>query len=140
MSALYSTELLALAADIPHAGRLASPTGTATCRSPVCGSSVTVDVAVVDGRVAGFAQQVRACLLGQASASILGKAAPGATPDMLNAALHDVGAMLDGGPAPAPPFDGFAILATARDHPARHAAILLPLRAAAEAAEKSRQP
>ncbi|WP_128253997.1 iron-sulfur cluster assembly scaffold protein [Falsirhodobacter deserti] len=139
MSALYSTELLALAADIPHTGRLADATGSATCRSPVCGSTVTVDVAVGDGLVSRFAQEVRTCLLGQASASLMGAAIMGTDANALTTALKDVEAMLTGGPAPQPPFDSYRMLQAAREHAARHAAILLPLRAAVEAMEKSRQ-
>ncbi|MFN7050527.1 MAG: iron-sulfur cluster assembly scaffold protein, partial [Gemmobacter sp.] len=48
---LYSERILALAADIPHLGRLPAPQGTARKRSPLCGSVVTVDVVLQDGRV-----------------------------------------------------------------------------------------
>ena len=68
---LYSKRILALAADIPHAGKLAAPQASAKKRSPLCGSTVAVDLAVRDGRITEFAQTVRACALGQASASIL---------------------------------------------------------------------
>ena len=69
---LYSQRILALAAGIPHIGRLEKPHGTAMKRSPLCGSTVTVDVRVEDGRIADFAQDVKACALGQSSASVLG--------------------------------------------------------------------
>ena len=39
----------------------------------------------------------------------------------------------DGGPVPAAPFDGYEVLIPARDYRNRHASILLPLEAAAEA-------
>ena len=70
---LYSGRILALAADIAHLGRLPAPTGTARKRSPLCGSMVTVDVVMKDGRVVDFGQDVKACALGQASAAILGE-------------------------------------------------------------------
>ena len=76
---LYSGQILGLAADIPHSGRLADPQGTGRRRSPLCGSTVTVDVTLDAGRVARFAQEVRACALGQASAAILGRVLPGRT-------------------------------------------------------------
>jgi hypothetical protein len=41
---LYSGQILALAADIPKLDRLASPDITVKKRSPLCGSTVTVDV------------------------------------------------------------------------------------------------
>ena len=70
---LYSGRILELAASIPHQGRLSAPMGSAKKRSPLCGSTVTVDVVVKDGRITEFAQDVKACALGQASASVLGR-------------------------------------------------------------------
>lgn len=128
---LYSRRLLALAADIPHLGRLPDPSGTATRRSPQCGSTVTVDVAVRDGRVDGFAQEVRACALGQASAAILGGAILGCTPDQLAQGREQLHAMLTaGGPVPAAPFAEAESLLPARDFPNRHASIMLAWEAA----------
>ena len=83
---LYSQRILALAAGIPHIGRLDDPDGSAMRRSPLCGSTVTVDVAVQDGKVTDFAQDVKACALGQSSASVLGEAVIGRTRDELQSA------------------------------------------------------
>ncbi|MEO1688741.1 MAG: iron-sulfur cluster assembly scaffold protein, partial [Pseudomonadota bacterium] len=69
---LYSKRILALASDIPHAGRLPDAQATARKRSPLCGSAVTVDLTLDDGRIAAFGQEVKACALGQASAAVLG--------------------------------------------------------------------
>ena len=49
---LYSTRILALAAEIPHHARLDAPAATVRKRSPLCGSAVTVDLRVEDGRIA----------------------------------------------------------------------------------------
>lgn len=76
---LYSARILELAADIPHLGRLSAPDASVKKRSPLCGSTVTVDVSVTDGRITDFAQDVKACALGQAAASVVGAAAIGAT-------------------------------------------------------------
>jgi NifU-like protein involved in Fe-S cluster formation len=131
---LYSARILALAADIPHHGRLSAPQGTARRRSPLCGSTVTADVEVTDGRVSGFAQDVKACALGQASAAVLGQVVVGRTLAELQAARDALRAMLkDGGPVPAAPFDGYEVLLPARDYKNRHASILLALDAACEA-------
>lgn len=131
---LYSGRILALAADIPHLGRLTAPQGTARKRSPLCGSTVTVDVVLKDGRVAEFAQDVKACALGQASAAVLGAAALGRTRAEVEAARDALRAMLkDGAAPPAPPFDGFEVLIPARDYKNRHASILLAIDALAEA-------
>jgi NifU-like protein involved in Fe-S cluster formation len=132
---LYSARILALAADIPHHGRLAAPQGTARRRSPLCGSTVTADVVLKDGRIAGFAQDVKACALGQASAAILGHVAIGRTLPELQAARDSLKAMLKDGPVPAAPFQGYEVLLPARDYKNRHASILLALEAICEAAE-----
>jgi len=131
---LYSGRILALAASIPHLGRLDAPDGSAKCRSPLCGSAVTVDVMVTDGRISAFAQDVKACALGQAAASVLGAAVLGRSKPEVEAARDALSAMLtSGGPAPVAPFDGFDVLLPARDYKNRHASILLSLQATVEA-------
>lgn len=131
---LYSGRILELAASIPHQGRLAAPMGSAKKRSPLCGSTITTDVVVQDGRVAEFAQDVKACALGQASASILGRVVLGRSRAELEAAREALRAMLkDGGPVPAAPFDGYEVLVPAREYKNRHASILLALEAVCEA-------
>ena len=133
---LYSARILGLAADIPHLGRLAAPHGSARRRSPLCGSTVTVDVVVKDGRVAEFAQDVKACALGQASAAVLGAVVIGRTLPELQSAREALRAMLkDSAPVPAAPFQGYEVLLPARDYKNRHASILLALEAACEAME-----
>jgi NifU-like protein involved in Fe-S cluster formation len=131
---LYSGQILALASDIPHLGRLAAPQGTARKRSPLCGSTITVDVVMQDGRVAEFAQDVKACALGQASASVLGGVVVGRTLTELEAARDSLTRMLkEGGPVPPAPFDGYQVLIPAREYKNRHASILLALDATCEA-------
>ena len=123
---LYSQRILALAADIPLTDRLPQPQVTARRRSPLCGSTVTVDLALQDGRVAAFGQDVRACALGQASASILARHVVGATRDEIAAARASLAAMLKaGGPPPEAPFHELEVLLPARDYRNRHASILL---------------
>jgi NifU-like protein involved in Fe-S cluster formation len=133
---LYSARILGLAADIPHLGRLPAAQGSARKRSPLCGSTVTADVVVKGGRVAEFAQDVKACALGQASAAVLGGVVIGRTLPELQAARDALRAMLkEGGPVPAAPFQGYEVLAPARDYKNRHASILLALEAVCEAME-----
>jgi NifU-like protein involved in Fe-S cluster formation len=135
MMKLYSGRILELASDIPHLGRLPDPQATVRKRSPLCGSVVTVDLEMKDGAVAAFAQDVKACALGQAAAAIVGRAVIGRTLAELQAGRDGLRAMLAGGPVPPAPFDGFAALEPARDFRNRHASILLAIEAAAEAAE-----
>jgi NifU-like protein involved in Fe-S cluster formation len=132
---LYSGRILALAADIPHLGRLAEPQATSRKRSPLCGSVVTVDIVMEGERVSAFGQDVKACALGQAAAAVLGGAVIGRTAEELRQARDGLRAMLaNGGPAPTAPFDGFEALSPARDFKNRHASILLAIEAATEAA------
>lgn len=134
MIKLYSGKILQLASDIPHVGRLADPDGTARRRSPLCGSTVTVDLKVKDGVIKDFAQDVKACALGQASASVVGANILGRTRAEVEAARDQLHAMLKAdGPVPAAPFDGLEVLLPARDYKNRHASILLALEATLEA-------
>ena len=141
---LYSSQILALAASIPHLHRLDAPHGSAKSRSPLCGSTVTVDVRVADGRISAFGQDVKACALGQAAASVLGAVVIGRTKPEIDAARDALTLMLkSGGPVPDAPFDGFEVLLPARDYKNRHASILLALEAtigAMEAVGKATTP
>lgn len=132
---LYNTQILRLAAAIPHEGRLETPHASAVRTSPICGSRVTAHVALgPDGRVARFAQEVRACALGQASAAILGANVLGRTPADL-AAARDLIARFIAGDADAPEdYPQAALFKPARPYKARHASIRLAFEAAAEAA------
>ncbi len=137
---LYSTRILALAADIPLLQRLTNPDATVKRRSPLCGSTVAVDVTVADGVITGFGQDVKACALGQASASVLGAVVIGTTRAQIETARDQLAAMLKAdGPVPDAPFDGLEVLIPARDYKNRHASILLALEATAEAMAKAEQ-
>jgi NifU-like protein involved in Fe-S cluster formation len=95
-------------------------------RSPLCGSTVTVDVKVDDGKIADFAQDVKACALGQSSASVLGAHAIGRSRAEIEAGRDQLKAMIkQDGPAPAAPFEDLEVLRPARDYKNRHASILL---------------
>lgn len=135
---LYSARILALAADIPHLGRLQTPQASIRKRSPLCGSTVTVDLEMEGGRISRFAQEVKACALGQAAAAVLGGAVIGRSADELEHAAFQLEAMLkSGGPVPEAPFEGFEALLPAREFRNRHTSILLAVQAAAEAARQA---
>ena len=137
---LYSGRILELAADIPLTDRLDAPDATVRKRSPLCGSTVTVDVTVADGKITEFGQDVKACALGQASASVLGQVVIGCTGAQIEQAQSQLRAMLaDGAPTPEAPFDGYEVLGPAQDFRNRHASILLALDATAEAFAEAEQ-
>ncbi|MCX8500057.1 MAG: iron-sulfur cluster assembly scaffold protein [Caulobacteraceae bacterium] len=134
---LYSSRILALAANMPRAGRLAAPQASAEKVAKLCGSRIVVDLVLTDGLVSDFAQEVQACALGQASAAILGANIIGATVDEIRQARDALRAMLkEGGPAPEGRFADLGVLAPVKDYPARHASTLLAFEAALEAAVK----
>lgn len=137
---LYSGRILELAADIPRTTRLEEPDATVKKRSPLCGSTVTVDLKMRDGRVADYGQDVKACALGQAAASVVGGAIVGCTPEQIAKARAALRAMLkEGGPDPVAPFEGLEVLRPAAAYKNRHASIMLTLDAAVEAVEKARE-
>lgn len=132
---LYSAKVLALAANMPRAGRLATPDASSEKTAKLCGSKIIVDVAVDgEGRVSDFAQDVKACALGQAAAAVLGANVVGASSVEIDAARDALYAMLkNGGPAPVGRFADLAMLAPVKDYPPRHASTMLAFEAASEA-------
>lgn len=135
---LYSDRILALALNMPRAGRLAQPDASAERVAKLCGSRIVVDVAVKDGVVSDFAQDVKACALGQASAAILGANVIGATPEELELARDQLSAMLkSNGPPPAGRFSDLAVLQPVKDYPARHASTLLAFEAVTAAVHEA---
>lgn len=136
---LYNAEILRLAASIPRHDRLAEPMGTSERRSPICGSRVTVDVNLgPDGRVAEVGLLVRACALGQASASLLAAEVLGRTPEELAEARDAMTAWLAAGQGDPPDWPGLAVFGPALTYTARHPSIRLAFEAAAESAERAR--
>lgn len=135
---LYSKRILALAADIPLTEPLDSCDGSAKRRSPLCGSTVTACVAMEGGAVSRFSQDVKACALGQASASVLGSAVIGKSRDDIAQARESLRAMLkDGAEPPTGPFEALEVLSPAKDYKNRHASILLAWDATLDAMDQA---
>ena len=138
---LYSAKILGLAANMPHAGRLVHPDGSAEKVAKLCGSRIAVDVALKDGVVSDFAQEVKACALGQAAAAVLGANVIGATPHEIEIARDQFRAMLKaGGPSPTGRFADLSMLEPVKDYPPRHASSLLAFDAAVEACRLAQIP
>jgi NifU-like protein involved in Fe-S cluster formation len=132
---LYSARILMLAANLPHAGRLAAPEGTGERVAKLCGSRATVDVTLDEAeRVADFAQDVRACALGQAAAGVLGQHVIGASVQEIMEARDAMSAMLKaGGEGPSGRFEDLRVLRQVADYPARHASTLVAVEATLDA-------
>ena len=135
---IYNRRILELAADIPRLGCLPAPHASATARSRLCGSTVTVDLCLADGVVTDFAHDVKACALGQASSSVMARHVVGATADELRDVRESVRRMLkENGPIPEGKWSDLAVLEPVREFKARHASTLLTFDAVVEAIDKA---
>ncbi|MEM8694347.1 MAG: iron-sulfur cluster assembly scaffold protein [Pseudomonadota bacterium] len=134
MIKLYSVRIRALAADMPRTARLENPTATAKKRAPLCGSTVTVDLKVEDGIVTDYGQDVKACALGQAAASVVGAGIVGQSIGTIEKGRQELFDMLkNDGPVPAAPFADLEVLEPAKDYKNRHASIMLAFDATLDA-------
>lgn len=139
MEDLYHPRILELAADMAHVGRLTAPDGASTKVSRVCGSVVTVELKLKDGKVSEIAVHPKACALGQAATAILAMHAVGATPKEIVEARDGLRAMLkDGASPPAGRFWELRHLEGVREYPPRHASTMLAFDAAVDALEQAR--
>lgn len=123
---LYNGRILELAANIPRTQRLAAPGATARAHSKLCGSRITVDLSMDGDVVTDYGQEVKACLLGQSSAAVVGAHIVGATA----AELREIGAQMrrmlkEGGEPPSGKWADLAMLEPVKDYKARHASTLL---------------
>ena len=123
---IYSQRILELAAALPRTARLDAPQATARAHSKLCGSTVTIDLAMEGDVVTDYGQSVKACLLGQSAASVMGREVIGASA----AELREVGAAMrklrkEGGPPPSGRWADLAVLEPVRDYKARHPSTLL---------------
>lgn len=126
LSDIYNARIMELAAAIGPASRLADPDATASAHSKLCGSTVVVDLKVRDGHVTDYAQTVKACLLGQASASIVGHNIVGTSEEELRRVAAEMRRMLkENGSPPNGRWADLAVLEPVRDVRARHASTLL---------------
>jgi NifU-like protein involved in Fe-S cluster formation len=134
---IYNTRIIELAGAMTRGTRLAAPDASASAHSKMCGSNVAVDLKVSDGRVSDYGQTVKACLLGQAAASVMAREIVGTTP----AELHDVAAKMrrmlkEEGPPPNGRWADLAVLEPVRHYKARHTSTLLIFDAVEKALEE----
>ena len=131
---LYSGKILKMAAEPIYRERLSKPDASVTKRSPLCGSAITVDLNVKSGVITNYGQDVRACALGQATSTIIGKAIVGRSLTEVQRAYEELSEMLKNeGPTPGKPFEELYMLKPASEYKNRHASILLALEATLDA-------
>ncbi len=131
---IYSQRILELAAALPRTKRLDAPQATARAHSKLCGSTVTIDLALVGDVVSDYGQSVKACLLGQSAASVMGREIVGSSAAELRAVGAAMRKMLkEGGPPPSGRWADLALLEPVRDYKARQPSTLLVFDAVEEA-------
>ena len=134
---IYNRRILELAADIPRLGRLDRTQASATAHSKLCGSTVTVDLALDGDVVQDFAHDLKACALGQASSSIMARHVVGSTAEELRGIREAVRRMLkENAPPPAGRWQDLQVLEPVRDFKARHASTLLTFDAVVNALDE----
>lgn len=123
---IYNTRILEIAGAMTRNARLASPDATADAHSKLCGSSIVVDIKMHGCQISDYGHTVKACLLGQAAASVVAREIVGATPEEFRGIARQMRAMLkEGGPPPAGRWADLAVLEPVRNYKARHASTLL---------------
>jgi NifU-like protein involved in Fe-S cluster formation len=124
---IYNKDVLRLAANISRIDPLADADAHVEMRSPLCGSTIEVDLKIDGGRVSDFGQTIKACALGQAAASVVAAQVVGKDAAAIQEVRDQVAAMLtEDGPPPASDWSDLAALQPAKNAKPRHGAILLP--------------
>lgn len=123
---IYGNRILELASAMSGQNPLLHPDATASAHSKLCGSTIDVAVTVDGDRVTGFFQDVRACLLGQASASVVGREIIGSTMQDIRDVGEQMRRMLkEDGPKPQGRWADLGILEPVKDYKGRHTSTLL---------------
>lgn len=136
---IYQKQLLRLAADAVGAGELDKPDAKVTVDNPLCGDRIVLEIKLdEDGRVTDIAHKVRACVLCQASASIVGGHAKGHDAREIAAIAGQLEAILKNGAAPPggewAELDAFTPVS---GHKSRHICVMLPFQAMAKAFQEA---
>ncbi len=131
---LYQKALLRLAADAHGAGRLDSTCCSGREANAMCGDSITFDARVDDAkRITVVANDLKGCVLVQASASLLSQHAAGETEAGIAALRMAVQDMLSGGDVPDGVWSAYEVFKPASAYRSRHSCVLLPIDALAKA-------
>ena len=131
---LYQKALLRLAAAAHGAGRLGGDCCSAREANAMCGDAVIFDARIDEaGRIVAVANELKGCVLVQASASLLAEHVAGADAADVEALKTDVTAMLNGGEEPGGVWAAYEVFKPASAYRSRHSCVLLPIEALAKA-------
>ena len=127
MNEIYTDAILTLAASLPPYQPLPAPVRSGKAVSAICGSKIDIELHLdAAGRITAFTQQVKACLIGQASAALMQQHIKGLAPETINQAARDIDNMLHGGPVPTDaPWQSYECFKPVRAYPARFSSVLL---------------
>jgi NifU-like protein involved in Fe-S cluster formation len=131
---LYNRELMTLSAQVDEPKSLPQAGARATSISLICGSEVTVELSLKEGRVVDFGYAVDACSLTKAVVATMAHAAIGKSRPEIAAAGTELKDMLDKkAPPPSGDWAALKILEPVIDYKARHESIMLPFDAVEKA-------
>ena len=134
---IYNKDVLKLAANIGGIESLLKPDITVSHKSPICGSSIVISLILKDQTISGYSQKIKACALGQASASVMADAIIGKSRLQIQRAYDQVQKMLTtGAPPPQDDWSRLSALAPAINAKPRHGAILMPFIAVLDGLEQ----
>lgn len=132
--ALYSIDVLRMAARVAEFPPLTEASLREERRSPTCGSRMTVTLELAeDGMIAAIGLDAKACALGQAAAAIMALGATGRSAAEIAAAGEAWRAYLAGEIEALPDWPEIGLLAAGKDYPARHPSMRLAFEAASAA-------
>lgn len=134
---LYNKAILTLAGNIERSGRLSEPDATVFLDSPLCGSRITVDIKMQDGKISDYGAVVKACALGQAASAIMAKHIVGQTAAQLRQVAQEMRAMLKNhAEPPKGEWRELEVLQPVADYKARHGSVMLPFEAVVKAIDE----
>ena len=134
---LYTNNILELASTIPVTSRLKDPDISVTKRTAICGSSITLDLNIVEAKISAVGLDIKACALGQASACIFLTHAIGTDVDTILKLRKNLKTFLETGNfSIGNPFTRYKYFEPVQKVPYRHDSVLLVLDASIEALRK----
>ncbi len=127
LARLYQPRIREHAARVRRDKRLDNPDVTVACRSPVCGSVITLDLIILDGTLTEIGWKGRACTLGMASLGIVARAGIGQTESQISDVRRRLAELLRGEDTDFPPtWEELSVFCAAREFPMRFGSIKLP--------------